>query len=114
MPWGGARACSVRGRRLALGAAVLTLAAAAAGCGSTVSVHHFREADVRKFTVRCERALRPGYGRETAVALCRCVLHNMRQEVPPADFAAFTEALRTNGGFEPTDAVTADLRACGV
>jgi hypothetical protein len=94
---------------------VALVAAVAAGCGSAPPYHRYRAADVRHFTVGCERTLVKSYDHGTAAALCKCVLRFMHQDVTSAEFAAFTEAMRTNDpGFQPSVAISADLTACGV
>jgi len=99
---------------LAFGAVAL-VAVLAAGCGSAPPYHRYRAADVRDFTVRCERTLLASYDHGTASALCKCVLRYLHQDVTSTEFAAFTEAIRTNDpGFRPSAAVSADLTACGV
>jgi len=96
-------------------AAVALVAVLAAGCGSAPPYHRYRAADVRDFTVRCERTLLASYDHGTASALCKCVLRYLHQDVTSTEFAAFTEAIRTNDpGFRPSAAVSADLTACGV
>jgi hypothetical protein len=102
-------------RVLLAAAAVISVAALAAGCGSAPPHHRFRASDVRNFTVGCERTLVKSYDRGTASALCKCALRFLHQDVSSAEFARFAEAIRANEpGFHPSDAVNADLTACGV
>ena len=43
------------------------------------------------------------------------MLRYLHQDVTSAEFAAFTEAIRTDDpGFQPSEAISADLTACGV